>query len=66
MKIFVEWGSTNVDPIAQFESWYDLRFPDCLSPLFERFVERLSETLWQKPLVTAIRSILWPLVSPTG
>ena len=55
-KQFVERGSTNVDPIAQFESWYDFRFPDRLSPLFERFIERLSETLWQKPLVTAIRS----------
>ena len=55
-KQFVEWGSTNIDPIAQFESWYDFRFPDYLSPLFERFVERLSETLWQRTLVTAIRS----------
>ena len=55
-KQFVEWGSTNIDPIAQFESWYDFRFPDRLPPLFERFVDRLAETLWQKPLVTAIRS----------
>ena len=53
---YVEWGSTLVDPIAEFKSWYPITVPECIAPLFEQFIAKLEERPWSDLLFTLVRS----------
>ena len=52
---YVEWSSTLFDPIIEFKSWYPESIPTCLEGLFDQFVQRVQEPLWQKALPELIR-----------